>query len=208
MGGRQVNPVELDFGVDPVRCPEHHQHRLLGGIGALHLGDHGAFRTTGNGLQRQTGIGNQILGAGAPVSRIGDQAALWEGLGGAERLGAFDQRIGGRQARALFFHVRRVDPAFARRQAQAADLDDVAGFDGLGKDIADIVVPDFRLQMQVALGDGGKLRHGAGGDILNVVTGLLEQFAGDMGGDVLSGPFVDGDLDRVIGFGGNVRRSA
>jgi hypothetical protein len=52
--------------------------------------------------------------------------------------------------------------------------------------------------VQVALGDGGELRNRAGRYVLDVVARLLQQFAGNGGRNVLAGPFVDRQLDRLV----------
>ena len=65
---------------------------------------------------------------------------------------------------------------------------------------AHVVGPDLGLQVEVALRDCAELRHRTGRLDFDRVPGLLEQAPGDMGGDVLSGPLVDGDSDGIRGI--------
>ena len=55
--------------------------------------------------------------------------------------------------------------------------------------------------MQVALRNGGKLRHRTGGDVFDVIPSGFQNAAGNMGRHMLPGPFVDCDFDRIAAVG-------
>ena len=54
--------------------------------------------------------------------------------------------------------------------------------------------------MKVAGLEAGELGDVVGLLVLDVVTGLLQHLAHDVGGDVLAGPVMDGQNDRILGF--------
>ena len=194
------HPVELVGREEPVRLPEHHEHRLLGRDRALQLRDHRALRAAGDRLERQADHGDHVLRPRAPVGRVRDQTAFREGVRGRERLGAVIERLVARQSRALVVHVGRIDPAFLGLESELAEHHDVPALHRLRIDVADVVGPDLGLQVDVALGDGRELRYRTGRDVLDRVADLLKQISGDVSRDVLAGPLVDRDLDRLVGI--------
>jgi hypothetical protein len=92
-------------------------------------------------------------------------------------------------------------PGFAGLDAEIAQLHHLAGGGRLVIGLAHIVRPDFQGGGHRAVLDRLELRQIAGRGIFHIVAHALQHFAGDIGGDVLAGPFIDRQLDRIGAFG-------
>ncbi len=195
---RQVDELHVIGRHRPVRLPEgDQQRRLLLGRGAQ-LGDQRALRARRHRLERQVEAGHPVGARRAPVGGVVDETALRDRLGGGEDHRAVLQRLPGGQAGAELGDMGGVGDALLGVEAEIADLDDAAGLDLLGVVVGDVGRPDLQRRVDLAVGHGLVHVHVAGGDVLDLVAGGLQHGAGDMGGDVLAGPFVDGQADRLV----------
>ncbi len=182
-----------------MRRPHHHDQRALLLGRAFQLGHQGALAAGRHGL-----IGNgepldDIGRARAPIGGIGQDAPFREGLGRRQGLGAIDQRLPVGQARADLFHMLGIGPALVGIQAKIADVDDLAAVAGLDPIVADVVGPDLQARRQRAVGQRRELREVARGDVFHLIAGALQDLAGDARGDVLAGPLIERQLDRLVG---------
>ena len=130
------------------------------------------------------------------------------GLRRGERLRAPVERLPVGQSRAFLLHVHRIPPFLDRDHAGLVEIDRLAGRERRLHRVLAGGLPYLHRDVQIAALQARELRDVIGLHVLDVVAHLIEHRAHDVGGDVLAGPVVDGELDRILRLHGRRGRRA
>ena len=144
----------------------------------------------------------------APGDRTAEITSFRMGLRRGERFRAPVERLPVRQPRTCLLHVHRIPPLLDRDHAGLTEIDGLAGRERRLHRILAGGLPHLHRDVQIAGLQARELRDVVGLHVFDVVAHLVEHRAHDVGRDVLAGPVMDGELDRVLRLHGRGRGGA
>ncbi len=101
---------------------------------------------------------------------------------------------------ATFLHVHRIPPFFLGIHPGFAEIDGLAGRQRRVHRLLAGGFPHFHRDVQITRLEPGELRDVIRLHVFDVVTGFFQHLAHDVRGQVLPGPVVNRQLDRILGL--------
>ena len=133
-----------------------------------------------------------------PGNRPAEITPLRRGLGRRKRLGTAVQRFPVGQPRTLFLHVHRVPPFLFGVHPGFAEIDGLAGGERRIHRLLAGGFPHFHRDVQIAGFEAGELRDVIRLHVFDVIAGFFQYLAHQRRRQVLPGPVMQGQLDRVF----------
>ena len=140
-----------------------------------------------------------------PGHRPSQITALGRGFRCGEGLGATVQRFPVGQSGTFFLHVHRIPPFLFGIHAGLAEIDGLASRQRCIHGLLACGFPHFHGDVQITGFKTGKLRDVIRLNIFDVVSGLFQHLAHQGGGQILPGPVMQGQFNRILGLDGACR---